>query len=83
MKNKIEWNKIDDSYILTNREVCGIKLILSVSRDAEMKKLLTDRLIKHNFAKEIKNIIRRGRLLRYKILGHPQKINGENVVSRP
>ena len=58
MKKEIRWDLIDDSFILTDREVDGIQKILSVSRDHEVIRLLSDRLIKHKFAKELRMLRR-------------------------
>lgn len=75
---------IFNEYILTDREVDGIKMILSVSRDNEVKKLLIDRLYKHDHAVMCKNTYRKAKIERIKCLKEyrNQGVNNEKNQSK-
>lgn len=55
--------------MLTEREVTGMKMILQVSMDSEVKKLLTKKLYEHYVEVELRDIRRQVMILRRRIIG--------------
>lgn len=55
--------------ILSDREITGMKMILSVTRDPEIKKILNRKVMFHNFQIELRDTRRKILMARKRIIG--------------